>query len=551
METLFLDGKALKSMLIGAANKLKNNVEYINELNVFPVPDGDTGINMCKTFEGGICEIMKTGMPDVATVSDVISKFSRGALLGARGNSGVILSQIFAGIAEGLSGLEKASSSDLAYAYRKGVEKSYSSVSNPVEGTILTVFREATEYAASRVNDGTSVEDFLSAHGQEVKRSLQRTKDILPQLKEADVVDSGGAGYLAVADGMYSALTGDETADSYEPTDGANTNTANIDAFTRESVLEFGYCTEFLLRLQSAKVDPDSFDVSVVTDFLKSIGGDSIVSYKTGDVVKVHVHTENPGAVLTKAREWGEMLTVKIENMSLQHNESEEAKPQEPHKEIAVIAVASGEGMSELFTSVGADKIISGGQTQNPSTEQFLDAFREVNAEKIVVLPNNKNIFLTAKQAAELFDKSEIYIIPTKTLMQGYAALSAMVGEEDAEEMVALATDAAECVIDAEITYAVRDATVGGVCVKKGEYMAISASAIKSTAQTPELALIQMLESVEELDEREIISVFAGKDVTDTNRAALAELLTEKYPDHEVMFYVGGQEIYSYLLAIE
>lgn len=551
MKTLFLDGKTLKRMLIGAAINIKKNIDYINDLNVFPVPDGDTGTNMTKTIEGGIAEISAISDDDCATVSDVTEKFAHGSLLGARGNSGVILSQIFAGIEEVLVKYEVATVKDFVVAYTNGVKKAYGSVMNPVEGTILTVFREATEYATSKITDDSSIEDFLSLHLEEARRSLSRTKDILPALKEADVVDSGGAGYLFIAAGMYAALTGEDSAESYEFSEISSAPAINIDAFTRDSVLEFGYCTEFLLRLQTAKVDPENFDVSEIIAYLESIGGESIVSYKTGDVVKVHVHTENPGLVLTKVREYGELLTVKIENMSLQHNETEVAKPKREHVPMAVISVASGEGMSELFTSIGADKIISGGQTQNPSAEDFIKAFEDVDADDIIVLPNNKNIFLTAKQASEMWNGARVHIIPTKTLMQGYSALSMISRDAELDDVIESANDAISNVIDAEITYAVRDAVIGGVSVKKGEYMAISASAIAATSETPEGAVVSMLEGVEDIDDHEVISIFVGHDVTEQKRADLAEKLSELYPNHEVLFYNGGQEVYSYLIAIE
>lgn len=551
MGTVFLDGKTLRRMLIGAALSIKKNLEYINELNVFPVPDGDTGTNMTKTIEGGIAEISAISEDDNVTVSDITEKFTHGSLLGARGNSGVILSQIFAGIEEVLVKYEVATVNDFVVAYSNGIKRAYSSVMNPVEGTLLTVFREATEYASSRVNKDSCIEDFLSLHIEEAKRSLLRTKEILPALKEADVVDSGAAGYVFIAAGMYEALTGEEIPDTYEFVDTAVAPAIDIDAFTRDSVLEFGYCTEFLLRLQTAKVNPDSFNVQEIIDYLEQIGGESIVSYKTGDVVKVHVHTENPGLVITKVREYGELLTVKIENMSLQHNETEAPKQKREHKPLAVVTVASGEGMSELFSSIGADIIISGGQTQNPSAEDFLKAFSEVDADDIVVLPNNKNIFLTAKQASEMWNGAPVHIVPTKTLMQGYAALS-MISPCDAIDVVIKnATDAAANVVDAEITYAVRDAVIGGVSVKRGEYMAISASSIVATAETPEDALLGMLGGVQDMDDYEIISVFVGADVSEDVRADLTEKLEELYPDHEVVFYNGGQEVYNYLIAIE
>ena len=553
MSTMLLDGKTLRRMYIGAAETIRSNCDYINELNVFPVPDGDTGTNMMRTIEGGVSDVIN--LTDDANVAEVAHKFARGSLLGARGNSGVILSQIFAGIEEGLGKCDCATVLDFVNAYKSGVKKSYGSVMNPTEGTILTVFREATEFACAKVSAESTIEEFLSLHIEEAKRSLARTKEILPVLKEADVVDSGGAGYLCIASGMYAALTGEEEFLAYEFENGAaRQEPVNFDAFTRDSVLEFGYCTEFFLRLQTAKTDPEKFDIKLITDYLESVGGNSIVSYKTDDIVKVHVHTNDPGLVLTKMREYGEFLTVKIENMSLQHNEGEMAElaPKKERTAVAVLTVATGEGMCELFKSMGANGIISGGQTNNPSADEFLKAFDEVNADDILVLPNNKNIFLTAKQSAELYDKSRIHIIPTASLMQGFAALSVITPElDDINTMIHSANEAAKNVIDAEITYAVRDAVVGGVEVKKDDYMAISSHEIKATAKTAEDALLKMLESVEDIDDYAVITVFVGIDVSENVRAEITETLEDKYPDHEIIVYEGGQEIYSYLIAIE
>ncbi|MBQ8689920.1 MAG: DAK2 domain-containing protein [Clostridia bacterium] len=544
--TMQLDGKTLRRMLIGAAETIRANSDKINDLNVFPVPDGDTGINMTKTIEGGIAEISSL---DEASVSDVTHKFAHGALLGARGNSGVILSQIFAGIEEVLGSCTVATVRDFVAAFRSGVKKAYDSVMNPTEGTILTVFREATEYAASMVNDESSIEEFLYHHIEEGKRSLMRTKDILPVLKEADVVDSGAAGYLSIAVGMYAALSGEKSFDAYEFSGDTQAQAVSIEAFTRDSVLEFGYCTEFLLRLQTAKTNPDTFDITVIKDFLDSIGGDSVVAYKTDDVVKVHVHTEKPGTVLNEMRKYGEFLTVKIENMSLQHNESEIKKSRSP---MAVLAVATGEGICELFRSIGADGIISGGQTSNPSAEEIIDALREANADKIILLPNNKNIFLAANQAASLFADSEVYIVPTESIVQGYAALSVITHDvHNIESVIKSAISAAKNVVSAEITYAVRDAVVNGKGVKKGDYMALSDHDIKATAETAADALIGFLEGVEDMDMYEIITLFVGKDVTDDERADLTERIEELYPDCEVIVYKGGQDVYSYLVAIE
>lgn len=550
MNTMEIDGRLLRRMLIGAAETIRQNCAQINDLNVFPVPDGDTGTNMTKTIEGGIAEITSL---DSERVSDVSNKFAHGALLGARGNSGVILSQIFSGIEEILSKCEKATVEDFINAYKNGIVKAYNSVVNPTEGTILTVFREATEYAAGKVDSNSGVEEFLRLHIDEAKRSLARTKDLLPVLKEADVVDSGGAGYVCIATGMYAALVGEDSsfdAYSFSKESESSVATVDIDAFTRDSVLEFGYCTEFLLRLQTAKCDPDSFEVKTVIGFLESIGGESIVAYKIDDVIKVHVHTYDPGVVLNEMRKYGEFLTVKIENMSLQHNEAENQKKE--RMPIAVLSVASGEGMAELFRSIGADGIVSGGQTNNPSAEEFILSFRNANADKIIVLPNNKNVYLAAKQAADLYEDSEIYIIPTESMMQGFAALSVITHEADnVDAVVKSAQRAAKSVLGIEVTHAVRDAVIGGVEVKRGEYMALAEHSIKATSDTAEDALFSALCDGIDMDDYEIITLFVGKDVSEEKRADITERLEEKYPLHDVVVYNGEQEVYNYLVALE
>ncbi len=550
MSTTLLDGKKLKEMLIGGAENIHSNIAEINDLNVFPVPDGDTGTNMTKTIEGGLAEISSMHSE---RISDVIDKFAHGMLLGARGNSGVILSQIFAGIKEALTKYEKITALDLVEAYRSGIEKSYSSVMNPTEGTILTVFRESTEYAAKKINKKSTIEDFYKYHIEEAKRSLERTKELLPVLAEADVVDSGGAGYLCIALGMYYALTGELNTGEYKFDSQSDTAKVDIDLFTRDSVLEFGYCTEFLLRLMTAKVDPDSFEVSEIVKLLESLGGESIVAYKEGDIVKVHVHTFDPGAVLHECRAFGEFLTMKIENMSVGHSEGESAKAKKPkeRKRMSVLAVATGEGIASLFADMGADGIISGGQTSNPSTEEFIEAFKKYDAENIIVLPNNKNVFLAAKQAAELYEAANVYIVPTATLMQGYSALSVITpGITDMETLVQGAARAAEGVVGSEITRAVRDVTINGVQVSCGDYISITDGKITSVKENAEEALLALLESLD-MDEYELITLFVGKEVDDDRRAEITERLEELYPACEVTVYKGGQEVYDYLVAIE
>jgi len=535
-----INGAQYARMLLGGAALLSEHVDEVNNLNVFPVPDGDTGTNMYKTIEGGISEISKGRTESIGSLA---KSFAHGALLYARGNSGVILSQIFAGIGEELSKYDSVDALSLAAAFKSGIRKAYSAVQNPTEGTILTVFREASEYACEMVNESSSVVDFFKLHIEKAKESLLRTKELLPILAEADVVDSGGAGYLYIVLGMYQVLTGALEGELHILPEAKE---VSIDNFTRDSVLEFGYCTEFLLRLTTNKVDPDSFEIDTVLKRLNELKGESIVAYKEGDVVKVHVHTHDPGSVLTMARDYGEFLTVKVENMSLEHSGEKRAK-----KPYAVIAVASGEGFVSLFKDMGVDGIVSGGQSNNPSIEEFIKEFDRCNAENIIVLPNNKNVILAAKQAKELYSKANVHIIPTRNLMQGYGALSVITpGITDIATLVSGAERAANTVCGIEITRAVRNVTIGGKEVKLGDYISISDGDITAVADSAERALIYALEKID-MDEYELITLFTGKDVSCERRAALTEEIEELYPDCELTVYEGGQEMYDYYVAIE
>lgn len=547
MSTKILNGKALKEMLIGAAEYIKNNSGELNDLNVFPVPDGDTGTNMTKTIEGGLSQIADC---ESESVSEVMEKFAHGLLLGARGNSGVILSQIFAGMREALERHDSVSALELCEAYKSGVKKSYSAVENPTEGTILTVFRESTEYDAERINEESDIEDFYKLHIEQARRSLEKTKEILPALAEADVVDSGGAGYLCIAEGMYSALTGEYNATGYKFSEDAAAPAFDFDRFTRDSEMKYGYCTEFLLRLTTKKCDVDETGAEEIAEGLKALGGESIVAYKEKDIVKIHVHTLSPGEALNFAQKYGEFLTLKIENMELGHSDTERVKDKKK-KKLATVAVASGEGIIALFTDMGADAIVSGGQTSNPSAEEFIRAFDEAYAEDIIVLPNNKNVFLAAKQAAEMYEGARVHIVPTKTLMEGYGALSVITpAVTDIKKLLESAERSAKSILGGEITKAVRDVTIGGKEIKEGNYIAIVNGEIVATDESRDETLFGMLSAVD-IDDYEIINLFAGAEVSPEARAEITERLTEEYPDHEIVVYLGKQELYDFYIALE
>lgn len=554
MKTATIDGKLFASMLMGGCVSLSAHAQELNDLNVFPVCDGDTGTNMTRTMEGGLSRLQKENEETIEAASGC---FAKGILLSARGNSGVILSQIFAGINEGLKGFEKVSAKELAAAFEKGIEKSYCAVQNPTEGTILTVFRESTRYAAEHLRDDSSIEDFYRLHLEEAERSLAKTPDRLPVLKEANVVDSGAAGYLYVAKGMYQALTGEMQAEDLPLMKSEAAAEVDIDSFTRDSVLEFGYCTEFLLRLTTAKVDPDSFDIKPLIAELEAMGGESIVAYKQEDIVKVHVHTFTPGEVLAKMHAYGEFLTVKVENMSVGHSQRDEQAPAKPQKrsKFSVVSVSTGEGISALFKDLGVSTVINGGQTANPSIEEFIDAFKNCNSEYIFVLPNNKNVILAAKGAAELYENAKVLVIETKNVAEGYSAMSVLtpgiMDIMDAQAVKDSAERAAKDVWSIEVTRAVRDAVIEGVQITNGDYMALGEGSALAVESSAEKAVKSALEAYEDMDMAEIITLFAGKSREPQVSADLKEELEELYPDCEVVVYHGEQEVYDYYVAVE
>ena len=427
-----ITGSIYAAMVENGYRAIKQQYSQINDLNVFPVPDGDTGTNMTATIQGGIKGMAKA---DDSNLSDVASKIASGMLLGARGNSGVILSQFFAGIAEGLSGLTEANILQFASALRSGVNKAYQAVIQPVEGTILTVAREGCTYVLDHIEDVDSVENLFVLLLRKMRKALKKTPELLPVLKEAGVVDSGGAGLIAIMEGMYKYLTGEEVEDSIY--DGP-TNSVSADAeilFNADSVLEYGYCTEFIMQLLNCKDGPKNFNLQKMIDYYQTLG-DSLVAIESDGIVKVHVHTKTPGKVIEYAQQFGEFVTFKMENMSIQHQEvllkelegEEEERPL--HREAAMVAVASSEPIAKLFRKMGVSRIVKGGQTMNPSAQDFVKSIEAANADTVIVFPNNGNVILTAKQAAEMVEGVKVIVIPTKSVIECYSALG-MVSIED------------------------------------------------------------------------------------------------------------------------
>ena len=549
MENKVLDGFLFAKLLRGGAAALQANKQMINDLNVFPIPDGDTGDNMSLTINAGASAVGEGS----ESLSQIAGKAASGMLLGARGNSGVILSRIFAGLAKGFEGIQEADVKGLAAAFESGVSEAYGAVSVPVEGTILTVLKDSVAYANGRVGDESDFDSYFADFHRELRLSLERTPDLLDVLREAGVVDSGGAGLGVIVEGMRSALSGAEAVLAADTP--AQAQPVDLDAFTENSVLEFGYCTEFLLRLQKSKVDLDSLDEGVLIDYLNSVG-DSVVCFREGSIVKVHVHTKTPGDILNEMQRYGEFLTFKMENMTLQHNENHMAekfapKPRMPHKPFGVVSVAAGEGIKDAFVSLGCDAVVDGGQSMNPSAEDLIDAFKRVNADVIFVFPNNSNIIMTAKQAAQLYKDAEVRVVPTKTIGEGYAAISMLdtsAGDCDAisEELEGIIAD----VVTGMVSRAVRDTEMGGVQVHKDDYIGFVGDTIY-TADATRNEAAEALCAATKAGRYDIMLLVCGADAGSDEAQALCNSLQKQYRRTEVIMIDGGQPIYDYIIILE
>ena len=556
-----LGGALFAKMMRGGASELRANAEEVNKLNVFPVPDGDTGDNMRMTIESGVASLENIDTDDLA---EVLRVASRGMLLGARGNSGVILSQFFAGMAKGLENVETADAKKLARALELGVEQAYTSVMTPTEGTILTVARESVEYAVKRLNPKSTVHSLFSDLVKEMHASLERTPEILPVLSEAGVVDSGGAGLLYIIDGLNRVLNGEDVEDAeITPRPIGKGDKIAESSFGPDSVMAYGYCTELLVQLMNKKIEKNPFDIEALKVFLASVG-DSVVAFQTESIVKVHVHTMTPEKVLKHMRKFGEFLTVKIENMSVQHTENSPEGSDEktitentnteilPKKKYGIAMVSNGEGISALFKELGADEIVEGGQTNNPSTNDFIDAFDKINADNIFVFPNNSNIIMAATQAAEIYEKAKVYIIPTKSIGAGYVALTSMNFDfSEPDELIKEANEALERITAAYISPAVRDVEINGVKVTAGDTMGIIAKDIVISGPDRMASIYGLIDILFASGERFMLTSFCGKDLTAEEKEIIEKYLADNYPLVESYFIEGGQEVYPLLFVAE
>ncbi len=545
-----VDGEGLKEAILAGMTYLKIKKDEVDSLNVFPVPDGDTGTNMMMTLEGGASSVAGTFYE---SAGEMMKTFSRGVLLGARGNSGVILSQFIKGFSIGIEGKKTLKTEDFQMAFGKGVQKAYEAVMKPTEGTILTVMREGFE--ALQKNCPRTFEEVLSFLLNAMKKSLANTPELLPLLREAGVVDSGGAGFVHIFEGIEKFMKG-ETADTPEVFMDELKKQTQIPAlaFNADSELELGYCTEFILQLQNVKVNILEFEVSTITNYLEQVGN-SIVTVKDEDLVKVHVHTFRPGDVLNFCQQFGEFITTKIENMSVQHNETlivkAAEKPEKIVKDTVIVACVNGEGLEQYFKEIGVDWIVKGGQTDNPSTEDFISAFENIKAKTIIVLPCNSNIFMAAEQASEIYKDAEVVVIKAMSVAEGYSALSMIDSSQSAERIIKDMEDAIKDTTTGLITTAVRDVNYPGLCVKKGHYIGLDKEHVLSDDIDRIIAIRKMLENIEGIKEKFVAVIFYGKNVPEDELKKIEDLLCSEFGWMEYGFIYGGQEIYDYIFAID
>ena len=545
-----------QEMVQAASTRLNKQAEYVNSLNVFPVPDGDTGTNMGMTIENGAKEVADKS---ASTVGEVAAIFAKGLLMGARGNSGVITSQLFRGFSQSVKGKDELDGQALALAFQSGVEVAYKAVMKPVEGTILTVSRGAAIGAKKKAEATNDAVEVMKAALEGAKAALAKTPDMLPVLKEVGVVDSGGQGLVFIYEGFLSALTGEYIAsEDFQATPA--TMTEMINAEHHKSVaghvatedITFGYCTEIMVALKQGPTYVKDFDYDEFRNYLNELG-DSLLVVNDDEIVKVHVHTEDPGLVMQEGLKYGSLVKVKVDNMRNQHEaqleKEEKASKQAEEKEYAIIAVVAGDGLAEIFKAQGVDYIISGGQTMNPSTEDFIKAVDQVNARNIIFLPNNKNIFMAAQSAAEVLEQPTT-VIETRTLPQGLTSLLAFDSGKTIEENHERMTAALSDVVSGSITTAVRDTTIDGLEIHENDNLGMVDG--KILVSNPDMLTTLKATFAKMLDEdSEIVSIYIGEDGDEELANGLAQDLMEEYEDLEVEIHQGNQPVYPYIFSVE
>ena len=538
----YIEGKMLRDMFVSGANNLQNHKDLVDKLNVFPVPDGDTGTNMSLTISYAMKELAKV---ENDSITDIGKSLSKGSLMGARGNSGVILSQIIRGFSKAIEGKENINTEDLAKALKNGSDTAYKAVIKPIEGTILTVVRESGEYAIKAAKKEKDLLKFLEMVIAEANASLERTPELLKNLKEAGVVDSGGKGLVLIYEGMYEALKGN-------PIKAKDSNSSNVQEVKQAGTsintedIKFCYCTEFIL-------ESDSISDTEIRDIMLPYG-DSLAVVGDEGIIKVHVHTNEPGLVLQDALKYGQLVTIKIENMKLQHENTlvenaDEIAQSVEEKEYGFIATSMGDGLAKIFKDFGVDYIIEGGQTMNPSTEDFMKAIDTINAKNIFIFPNNSNIIMAANQAKELSDKN-IIVIPTKNTPQGFTALVNFNAEASVEENEEALMESLTMVKSGQVTFAVRDTVMNDVEVKEGNIIGIAESKLMDAGEGVDTITTSLVEKLVDEDSA-IVTLFYGEDVTEEDANKLRDELEEKFEDLDIELYYGGQPLYYYLISVE
>lgn len=552
-----LNGYRLQRMIVAGANLLHENKQTVDAMNVFPVPDGDTGTNMSLTV---LAAAKETQNGDALRVDMVAKRAANGALRGARGNSGVITSQLFRGFFKGLEGLEEANVSDLKQAFAQAVQTAYKAVMKPKEGTILTVARACAEAAETLAEQTEDIEAFLKgviAHGHEV---LNQTPDMLPVLKQAGVVDAGGRGLLYILEGALQHINSEESISIAEPVQKSAQEEYAALASVENTSITFGYCTEFFIHVKQ----PDETTVQQLKSYLGTIG-DSIVCVSDDEIIKIHVHTDHPGLALEKALTIGSLSGLKIDNMREQHNNiidfakqepkaqnavQSETTNQKPKKEIGFVSISTGEGLTEIFHNLGVDEVIEGGQTMNPSTEDILNAVEKISADAVIILPNNKNIILAAEQAAELCEDKKIFVVPSTSVPQGISAMLCYEADIDAKTLAENMQEAMQAVQTVSVTFAVRETTIGEQQIQKGDILGMLEDDIavvgKDIAQTTKDTLAKAV-----TEDSEIITIYYGAEVSEEDASALSEEIEATYPDCEIDLQVGGQPLYYYIISVE
>ena len=557
MKVTNISAGQFQEMVQAGAARLQVNAEFVNSLNVFPVPDGDTGTNMNLSMTSGAKAVADATSEKVG---DLATTLSKGLLMGARGNSGVILSQLFRGFAKAIPTVETLTAPELAQAFTHGVETAYKAVMKPVEGTILTVARIAAEYGEKKAQTSDDCVEVMKAVVHGAKRALAKTPDLLPVLKEVGVVDCGGQGLLFIYEGLLNALTGEYQANEvYEPTPAAMDEMVNaehhrsVQGQMATEDIKFGYCTEIMVKIGEGPTVDSTFDYETFRNYLNELG-DSLLVVNDDEIIKVHVHTEHPGEVMNYGQKFGSLIKIKVDNMRVQHetileHDQPSAAVKRPRTPYAIIAIAAGDGLNKLFTSLGASYVISGGQTMNPSTEDIVTAINEVNADQVIVLPNNKNIFMAAQQAAEVSD-IPVAVVETRTISQGMTAMLAFNEQATLAENQQAMTEILSSVVSGSVTHAIRNTAIDGIEITEGDFLGMVDGKIVVSVPDCFSASMDTLQKMIS-DETEIVTIIIGEEGKAKEAAKIEAALTEIYPEIEVEIHQGDQPVYPYLFSAE